>query len=54
MNELKQHYRISLKDIHATPADGIYVTKADARKLTLMGAALCILLGILSIFHGKK
>ena len=54
MKELKQRYRIALKDVHATPADGIYVTKADARKLTLMGAAFCILLAILSIYHGKK
>jgi len=54
MEELKKHYRIALDEIHATPTDGIYVTKTDAHRLVFLGTAFCILMGILSIFHRKK
>ncbi len=50
----KKYHRIALKDIHAAPADGIYITKQDARQWILISSIFCILLGILSVFTRKK
>lgn len=52
--EKRKHARIPLRDIHATPENGIYITKNDATQMGVFGVIFFIILGILAIFPRKK
>lgn len=47
MEENRKHVRVPLAEIRETPADGIYVTKAELRKYGIFAG---IFLGILTVF----
>lgn len=49
----KKHCRIAVKEIHPTPANGIYVTKEDLRKYGAFAGLLFFLLACAAVF-GKK
>jgi hypothetical protein len=50
----RRHYRIAVKDVHPTPADGIYVTKTEARHFCIFGAMAFLFLAILAVLPRKN
>lgn len=50
----RRHYRIATKDIHATPADGIYITKNEAKQFCILGVAGFLFLAILAVLPRKN
>lgn len=49
----RKHYRIAVKDVHATPQEGIYVTKDEATQICIYGSILFIILAILAVLPRK-
>lgn len=49
----RKHYRIAVKDVHATPEEGIYVTKDEATQICTYGIILFIILAILAVLPRK-
>ncbi|MDD3393979.1 MAG: hypothetical protein PHG19_04985 [Anaerotignum sp.] len=50
----RKHYRIAVKEIHAAPENGIYITKNEAQKFCIFGTVVFIFLAILAAFPRKK
>ncbi|WP_304508976.1 hypothetical protein [Anaerotignum sp.] len=53
-SKTRNHYRIAVKDIHASPENGIYITKNEAAKFCIFGSILFLFLTIFAAFLGKK
>ena len=53
MQETKKHYRIPLKEIHETPANGTYIPNTQLKKLKLYLAAFFGILAILAVLPRK-
>lgn len=54
MQETKKHYRIPLKEIHETPANGTYIPDTQLKKLKLYLAALFAILAALAVVPRKN
>lgn len=52
--KMRKHYRIAVKEIHAAPENGIYITKDEARQFCILGTVVFIFLAILASFPRKK
>lgn len=50
----RKHYRVALKDVHETPAKGIYVTEQETKQLLLYSVALFIVLSILALLRRNR
>lgn len=50
----RNHTRVLLQEIHASPEKGIYITKKDAMQISLWGIIFFICLAILAVFPQKK
>ncbi len=53
MQETKKHYRIPVKEIHETPANGTYIPNAELKKLKLYLASFFGILAILAVLPRK-
>ena len=53
MQEAKKHYRIPVKEIHETPANGTYIPNVELKKLKLYIAAFFSILAILVVLPRK-
>lgn len=53
-SNIKKHYRIAVKNIHATPENGMYITKNEATKYCIFGSILFLFLTIFAAFPRKK
>ena len=54
MQETKNHYRIPLKEIHETPANGTYIPNAQLKKLKLYIGVSFVLLAALAVIPRKS
>ncbi|MGM9916277.1 hypothetical protein [Anaerotignum sp.] len=54
MHEKRKHYRVAMKEIKESPAEGIYVTNEELRKCGLYAAFLFMMLTLLAIFNRKN
>lgn len=52
--EHRRHYRVAMRQLEETPAEGIYVTKTEARRYAIVTAALGVLLFLMILLKGKK
>lgn len=50
----RKHHRVALKEIHCSPAKGIYITKDEARTMGGYAILLFFILLILAIFPRKN
>lgn len=53
MHEKRRHYRVALKEIKESPAEGIYVTNEELRKYGLFAGFLFVILTIFAFFNRK-
>ena len=53
MHEHRRHYRVALREIKETPAEGIYLTKDEIRKYGLSTGLLFFFLTISAVFRRK-
>lgn len=54
MPEKKSHSRVLLNEIRENPANGVYVTNTEIRKISLYAGVLFLILMILAVFDRKK
>ncbi|KXL54274.1 hypothetical protein CLNEO_05050 [Anaerotignum neopropionicum] len=50
----KKHFRVIVKNIHETPANGIYLTNVEAAKFCVFGGIVFFILTIFAVFPRKK
>ena len=48
------HYRVAMRQLEETPAEGMYVTREEARGYAILTAALGALLFLMILFKGRK
>lgn len=53
MHEKRRHYRVALKEIKESPAEGIYVTNEELKKYGLFAGFLFVFLTIFAFFNRK-
>ena len=53
MHEKRRHYRVAMKEIKESPAEGIYVTNEELRKCIFFAGFLFVFLTIFAIFNRK-
>ena len=52
--EHRRHYRVAMRQLEETPAEGMYVTREEARGYAILTAALGALLILMILFKGRK
>lgn len=52
--EHRRHYRVAMRQLEETPAEGMYVTREEARGYAILTAALGALLFLMILFKGRK
>ena len=52
--EHRRHYRVAMRQREETPAEGMYVTREEARGYAILTAALGALLFLMILFKGRK
>ncbi len=54
MHEKRKHYRVAMREIKESPAEGIYVTNEELRKCSLYAGFLFVILTIFAFFNRKN
>ncbi|MDD4843015.1 MAG: hypothetical protein PHU31_01600 [Anaerotignum sp.] len=50
----RKHSCVTVKNIHETPANGIYYTKTEAARFCIFGSVIFLILTIFAVFPRKK
>ncbi len=50
----RKHSCVTVKNIHESPANGIYFTKAEAAKFCIFGSVIFFILTIFAVIPRKK
>lgn len=53
MHEKRKHYRVAMKEIKESPAEGVYVTSAELRKYGVFAGILFLILTFLAALGQK-
>lgn len=53
MQETKKHRRVAVAEIKASPQQGLYLTKAEARKCGICTAVVFSILTVFAVFQRK-
>lgn len=53
-NQKRKHYRVATKNVHETPANGVYITKAEQQQFCIYSAIAFIFLATLAFFPRKR
>lgn len=53
MHEKRKHYRVAMKEIKESPAEGVYVTNAELRKYGVFAGILFLILTFLAALGQK-
>lgn len=53
MHEKRRHYRVAMKEIKESPAEGVYVTNEELRKYGIFAGVMFLILTIFAVFDWK-
>ncbi|MBQ7758340.1 hypothetical protein [Anaerotignum sp.] len=53
MHQKRRHYRVALREIKESPAEGIYVTNEELRKYGIFAGIVLFLLTVVAVFDRK-
>lgn len=53
MHEKRKHYRVAMKEIHADPQKGIYITEEEWIKCGILAGFFFLILAVLALLPRK-
>ena len=53
MHEPRKHYRVALREIRETPANGVYLTKEELQKYGIFAGLILLVLTFFAVFDRK-